>query len=380
MVQLSDEQQMIVDSARQLAESEFADKAFSWEGEFPWENIEVLADHGFLGINYPEEYGGGGMTEFEALLLIETVGRVCPDTAMALVAQHFVSPRAVAMFGSEEAKQRYLEPVIEGDALLSIAMSEPQAGSDVQSMTTTVTEEGGELLLNGEKIWVSLVPEATAAVTWAKFPEGLGMVIMDFDADGVEINQHFTNMENQTQTQFYMDDVVIPPENVLVRESGQFKRMLSSLNWERLGGAAIANAIAINAIDKALDHATTREQFGQPIADFQGIEWKLADMVAEVEMCRAITYQAAMSAIDNDGTPDKIETSIAKFRSAEMVEEVVSESLQIHGANGYQKGHPLEYLHRMARGRRIAGGTPEVQRNSISQGLKRNGYQPRYLQ
>jgi alkylation response protein AidB-like acyl-CoA dehydrogenase len=281
--------------------------------------------------------------------------------------------------GSDRAKEKYLEPVIRGEEAISIAMSEPHAGSDVQSINTNVREEDGELLLNGEKTWVSLVPEASAAVTWVKFPEGMGMVIMDFDADGVEIGEHFTNMRNHTQTQFYMNDVEIPPENVLVRGGDEFKKMLSSLNWERLGGAAIANAIAINAIDQALEYAQTREQFGQSIADFQGIEWKFADMVSEVEMCRAITYQAAMHAIENEGTPDKIETSIAKFRAAEMVEEVVSEALQIHGANGFQQGHPLEYLYRMARGRRIAGGTPEVQRNSISQELKRNGYQPRYL-
>jgi len=151
MFGLSDEQRALVRSVRELAESEFRDRACEWQGEFPRENVDVLADRDYLGINFSPEYGGAGMTEFDAMLLIETVGRVCPDTAEFLLFQHFVAPRAVKMFGSEAAKEAYLPPMIDGEEFIAIAISEPESGSDVKSMHTHVREEDRELLLSGEK-------------------------------------------------------------------------------------------------------------------------------------------------------------------------------------------------------------------------------------
>ena len=373
MFDLSDEQKMFVSSLEELAEQEFSDDAFEWYGEVPWKNISTLAEHGFLGINLPMEYGGGGMGEFEAMLSIETVGQICPDTAEFLYNQQMVAPRAVDMFGTEDAKERYLPPVTAGEAAIAIAISEPEAGSDVGSMNTHVEADGGGLVINGEKIWVSNVSHASAAVVWAKFPEGLGSLIVDLDADGIEIAQHYTNMAEHTQTQFYMENVRVPEENVLTRGKGGFKRQLEALNWERLGSATFANAMARCALDKAIEYANQREQFGQPIGDFQGIGWKLADMIKELEASRSLAYRTALDAHERGGAPDRLQTSLAKLYSSEMVEEVVSEALQIHGANGYQQGHPLEYLYRLARGRRLAAGTDEIQKTQIADALKENG-------
>ena len=373
MIPLSDEQQMVVSSLEQLAEQEFADNAFTWDGEPPMENVELLAEQGFLGINIAEEYGGGGMGEFEAMLTIEAVGRVCPDTAEYLYNQQMVAPRAIEMFGSEAVKERYLPGVTAGEKSIAVAISEPEAGSDVGSMSTTVEERDGELVLNGEKIWVSHIEQADAAVVWAKFPEGLGSLVLDLDSAGIEIAQHYTNMADHVQTQFYMEDIVIPEENVLTRGKEGFKNQLKALNWERLGSATLSNAIAGCAIDHALEYAQQREQFGQPIGDYQGIEWKLADMVKQLEGSRALTYRAAVNAHEQGRIPDRLDASIAKLTSGEMVEAVVSEALQIHGANGYQREHPLEYLYRLARGRRLAAGTDEIQKNTIADVLKRDG-------
>ncbi len=375
MFDLSDEQQMLVSSLEDVAEREFSDDAFEWNGEVPWDNISTLAEHGFLGINFPMEYGGGGMTEFDAMLSIEAVGRVCPDTAEYLFNQQMVAPRAIDMFGTEEAKERYLPPMIGGkkDSAIAVAISEPESGSDVGSMNTHVEEDGNDLVINGEKIWVSNVPHSAAAVTWAKFPEGLGSLIVDFDADGVEIAQHYTNMAEHTQTQFYMNDVRVPTENVLTRGKEGFKQQLKALNWERIGSVTFANSMARCALDKAIEYAGQREQFGQPIGDFQGIEWKLADMAKELEASRALAYRAALDAHNRGEAPDRLQTSLAKLYSSEMVEKVVSESLQIHGANGYQRGHPLEYLYRLARGRRLAAGSDEIQKNQIADALKKDG-------
>jgi alkylation response protein AidB-like acyl-CoA dehydrogenase len=235
------------------------------------------------------------------------------------------------------------------------------------------TETGDDLVMNGEKIWVSNVPHASAAVVWTKFPEGIGSVIIEFNWDGVEIQQHYTNMHDGTQSQIRFKDVVIPEENVLTRGKDGFKEQLKALNWERLGCATLANSLALNALDKALEYAQHREQFGQPIGDFQGIEWKLADMLTEVEAARLLTHRAAINAHDLGRIPDRLETSLAKLYATERAERVVSEALQVHGANGYQQGHPLEYLHRMVRGRRLAAGTDEMQRNQIADAMKRDG-------
>jgi len=373
MIALTDEQEMLVRELDRLATREFAEKAYEWEGELPWENVQTLADHGYLGINFDEEYGGGGMSEFEAILMNEVVGRVCPDTARLMVNQQMVSPRAIAEFGTEAAKERYLPPVLAGEECIAIAMSEPQAGSDVRAMQTTLEERDGDLVLNGEKTWVSFVEDATTAVVWTMIDDEIGTVIMDFDAEGVEIANHFTNMAGHTQTQFFMNDVVIPEENVLVRGREAFRLMLESLNWERLSAASQANAVSLAALEMALDYAQQREQFGQPIADFQGIEWKLADMFTQLQTARAITFQTAEAAVANDRVPDPLQTTVANLWAGQVAEEIVSEALQIHGANGYQQGHPIEYLYRFARSYRIAGGTDEIMKNTIARMLKKDG-------
>lgn len=366
MLSLDSEQRMLIDSIEQLARDEFTDDAFSWEGEHPHKNIELLAEQGFLGINLPEEYGGGGFSELEVVLEIEAVGRICPNTAAAIYGQSMVAPRAIEMFGSEAAKEHYLPAVTAGEMEIAIAISEPEAGSDSQNMNTTIEEKGGDLHLSGEKIWISNVPNSDAAVVWAKFPEGLGTVIMDFDAAGIEIGQHYTNMHGETQTHFFMEDVYIPDENVLVRGRDALKEQLKALNWERVGSATYANAISIGALERAIEYANDRVQFDQPIAEFQGIQWKIAEMVKGLESSRTLAYRAASGAEANGGTPDRLETSLAKLLASETVEHITSEALQIHGANGYQQGHPIEYLYRLARGRRLAAGTDELMKNNIA--------------
>lgn len=347
---LTDEQHMLVETVTELSEEEFADAAFTWEGEHPRENIKTFADHGFLGVNLPVEYGGGGMSELAVVLQVEAIGRICSDTAYALCAQSMVSPRAIEMFGSEAAKEKYLPAVTSGEMEIGIAISEPEAGSDSRNMTTTVEEaDDGELYINGEKIWVGNVPNSDAAVVWAKFPEGLGTVIMDSDAAGVEIAQHYTNMHGGTQTQFYTQDVHTPKDHVLVRGEEALYEQLKPLNWERVGSATHANSMSICALEKAIEYAQQRQQFDQSISEFQGIRWKVADMMKQLESARLVTYRAAESA-ENGHAPDRLQTSTAKLQASETVENVTSEALQIHGANGYQNGHPLEYLYRLARG------------------------------
>lgn len=184
-----------------------------------------------------EAYGGGGLSEFEAMLTIETVGWVCPDTAEFLYNQQMVAPRVIEMFGAEVAKECYLPPVTAGEDAVAIAISEPGAGSDVGSMNTHI-EDDGELVVNGEKTWVSNVRHASAAVVWAKFPDGLGAFVLEFDWNGVKVQEHYTNMAGYSQIHFYMEDVSVPEENVLARGPEGFEQVLESLNWECIGSAS----------------------------------------------------------------------------------------------------------------------------------------------
>lgn len=368
---LDPEQREFAERAEEVA-GEFVDDAYTWQGDIPWKNLEALADADLFCPSISDEYGGQGMSDVSAMLLTDAVGRVCPDTGWFTYMQCMVAPRAIDLFGSETVKERYLPDVTAGEGHISIAISEPEAGSDVGSMTTKVTEENGELVCNGEKTWVGGIPFSDAAVTWVKFPEGLGSIVLDLTDPGVEVEEEYTNMAGYSQTHFTIDDVAVPETHVLTRGKEAFKEQLVSLNWERLGSSVLTTAWATAGLEMALEYAREREQFGQPIGEFQGIEWKFAEMYRQIETAASTAYSTAAAAEETE-TPHRLQTSVAKLHCSAMAERVVSEAVQIVGARAYQRGHPLEYLYRLTRGRRIAAGTDEIQKNTIAQVLKKDG-------
>lgn len=370
--QRSDEQQLIYQTAFDLAEAEFDTEAFTWEDEFPRTNQRILAEQGLLGIGLPEEYGGGGYSVVEVLLAQEAVGRVCPDTAHVLSRSSMGPPRVIAELGSDYLKEKYLPAVCSGDQIISVAISESEAGSDASNMQTTVERDGDRLVLNGSKMWITKGEQAGAFLVYARFPDGnIGAVVVDKDTEGLSLDDGSVNMAGHVQSELYFDDCSVPEEQLLVHDKDAFKELLIEFNVERCHNAMMCIACGLNAFDKALSHAKGREQFGQPIADFQGIEWKLADMAIELEASRLLIYRAATNAIDAD--PSRLETSVAKVKANEVGQEVIDEALQIHGAIGYTKDSPIEYLYRWVRGWKIAGGTVEVQRNMIARDLKKYG-------
>ncbi|TKX79634.1 acyl-CoA dehydrogenase family protein [Halorubrum sp. SD626R] len=375
MQALTAEQREFAERAEAVA-AEFAEDAYTWEGDVPWENLQRLAGADLYCPSISEEYGGQGRSDVAAMLLTQAVGRECPDTGWFTYMQGMVGPRAIDLFGSEAVKEEYLPAVTAGESFVSIAISEPDAGSDVGSMSTEVTEEDGELVCNGEKTWVGGVPFGDAAVTWVKFPEGLGSVVIPYDDPGVEIEEVYTNMAGYAQTHFTIDDVVIPESHVLTRGKEAFKEQLVSLNWERLGSSVLTVAWAEAALEQALAYASDREQFDQPLDEFQGIEWRLAEMYRNVETAASLVYMSAAGAQGHDPAPPRLQTSTAKLHCSQMVEQVASEAVQIVGARAYQRGHPLEYLYRFARSRRIAAGTDEMQLNTIARALKEDGVPP----
>ena len=371
--QLTDEQRMIQQVATDLAEAEFADRAFTWEDEFPEENRDLLAEPGLLGIALPEAYGGGGYSVVEVLLAQEAICRVCPDTAHILSRSSMGPPRGIATLGSDSLKERYLPRVCAGDLIMSVAISESEAGSDAGAMETTARVEGDTVVIDGSKLWITKADVAGAFLVYARFDDGnVGAVVVDKDAPGFSLGQGDENMAGHTQYELHMDGCAVPEENVLVYGGGEsFKQLLIEFNVERCHNAMMSVGCGLNAFDKALAHAKSRTQFDQPIADFQGIEWKFADMATRLDAARLLIYRAAANAVDS--SPSRLETSMAKLMGNEAGQFAVDESLQILGAVGYSKASPLEYLYRWVRGWRIAGGTVEIQRNMIARDLKKYG-------
>lgn len=370
---LSDEQKLIRRSAREIAEDRFAEDAFTWDGSPPRENIEVLAEQGLLGISLPAEYGGGGYGVLEVVLAQEAVGRVCPDTAHVLSRSSMGPPRVIAELGSERLKEKYLPGVTSGHSILSVAISESEAGSDAGAMQTTAREDGDEVLLNGHKMWVSKGEHADAFLVYARFADtdNIGAVIVDADSPGLTVEDGYVNMAGHRQSVLRFDDCRIPAENELAVGEDAFRELLQEFNVERCHNAMMCVACGLNAFDRALDYAGSREQFGQPIGDFQAIEHKLADMAIQLEAARLLIYRAAADA--RDGTTDRMQASIAKVFANEAGQAVVDEALQIHGAMGYMKESPIEYLYRWVRGWQIAGGTVEIHRDTIADQLKKYG-------
>jgi len=368
----SERAQLVFDTARDLAREEFADRAFTWGGEFPAENQAILAEHGLLGIALPEAYGGGGFTVMEVLAAQEAIGRVCPNTAHVVSRSSMGPPRAIAELGSEDLKERYLPDVCSGDLVMSVAISEAEAGSDAGNIRTTVERDGDGLVIDGEKLWVTKADVADSFLVYARFPDGnIGAVIVDADDPGFSLGEGYENMAGHVQHELVFDGCRVPEDRVLAHGSESFKDLLITFNVERCHNAMMCVACGLNAFDRALEYAGEREQFGGPIGDFQAIEHKLADMAMKLDAARLLVYRAAANAVDAE--PSRMETSMAKVVANEFAHEAIDDALQIHGAAGYATASPIQYLYRWVRGWQIAGGTVEVHRDMIAEDLKKHG-------
>ncbi|MFQ5902542.1 MAG: acyl-CoA dehydrogenase family protein [Candidatus Binatia bacterium] len=360
----SSEQTLLKGTARKLAEERFRPSSFKWNGEYPEANEEILRQQGFLGISIPQEYGGGGLSLLEEILILEEIGRVCPDTAFAMTMVG--PPRIIAELGSESLKRTYLPGFCREGRKIGIAISEAEAGSAVTELRTRAKVDGNKVILDGGKIFISHADICTAFLTFVRFDEGIGAVIVDKESPGFQLGKPDINMAGHRQYTLFFDGCEVPASNILASGKNAFKGLIQSFNAERCLSAMWAVSMALCAFDLALEYAQQRKQFGHRIGDFQGIRWMLAETATRIEAARLLTYKAATE-------PGRMNSSMAKSVASEMVEKVTSDGLQIFGGYGYMRGHPLEYLYRLAGGRRIAGGTVEIQKNMIAEELLRKG-------
>lgn len=369
--ELSETQRAIRRSARELAEEHFAENAFTWEGEHPTENAKILADHGFLGMTLPEEYGGADASWMETLMAMEGVGLVCPDSAGIIRRTNVGNVQILAKFAAESIKEKYLPPVCNGESFIAVAMSEPEHGSDVRNLDTTAEKDGDEYVINGRKSWVSRADSADGFVTYVRMPDGnVGSVFVNADAPGVAVTEPDLNMYNDPQSQIFFDDCRVPLENELVVGKDSFKQAITTYNVNRVTSMAVNWIMARWLFEEALEYAQEREQFGQPIGEFQGVSHRLADMATKLETSRYLIYRA----LAGTELPGRYLSAMTKIHVAESTYEVADAALQIKAASGYVGETPESYGFRKLRGGMIAGGTPNIHRNNLVKALYKDGF------
>jgi alkylation response protein AidB-like acyl-CoA dehydrogenase len=367
--QLTDEQRLLQEAARKLAEERFAAKAFTWErrGEYPWENAKALAEAGFLGILLPEADGGQGGTVMDAVLVMEAIAQVCPHTADVVQATSFGAIRAFAAYGQPAVKRRVMPELLRGEKIITVAMTEPGAGSAVTDLRTTARIEGDQVVLNGQKIFNSNGPHTHYFLAYVRFgpgTKGIGSVLAERGAPGFVLGKPERFMSGELHCALHFEDCRLPVENICLREDG-FRKMMTAFNVERIGNATRSLSLGQAAFDRAVKHAAEREQFGRKLCEFQGIQWKFAEMRMKLDAARLLLYRAAANA--DRGFPSAVETSIAKAYCNQVGFEVANEALQIFGGYGYSTEFPLEYLVRRTRGWMIAGGTIEMMKTRIAE-------------
>lgn len=365
------EQAMFHDSVTRLARREFAAGAAerARRAEYPWDVARKLAEHGLMGIALPEADGGMGGTLVDAIIAIQAVAEACPRSADALQAGNFGPVRTFAEFATAEQKARWLAPILAGKAVISLGMTEPEAGSAVTELRTSATEDGDDYLINGSKIFGTHSAEADVFLVYVRFGpglDGIGSILIERGTPGFSIGQPSAFMNGEDWSQLYFDNARVPKANVLLGPGG-FRRQMSGFNVERLGNAARAVAVGRHAFNTARDHAATRKQFGRPLAEFQGLQWKFAEMAMKLEAAQLLLMRAAVQA--GDGLPDAHDTALAKLACNEAGHFAANEAVQIMGGHGFSEESTVQYCLRRTRGWMIAGGSVEILKNRIAEGV-----------
>ena len=370
--ELSGEQRALRARARALADGVFRDRAARWDEDeaYPWDNVKDLVRAGFMGITIPRAHGGPGGSVLDVLLVVEEIARVCGVTARIVVEGSLGVVGALTAYGTEAQKRRYFPWVLEGEKP-AIAITEPEAGSAATDLVTRADESPEGYTLTGEKRWITGAGTSRLYLVYCRLGHapgaaGIGGVLVERDTAGFRVGERDRTMglRGIPEGRLHFDRCRVPRESVLVGPPDGFKKLMRAYNSQRLGAATVALGIAQGAYELALAFAQERRQFGRPIADFQGIRWKLADMAIKLDAARLLIHRAACT--DVEGFPEPLQSAKAKTFAAEMAQEVTSQALQIHGAAGYGRALPLERMARDARMFAIGGGTVEMMRNLIA--------------
>ena len=373
------EQEQFRDSVRRFAGKHLAAGALerAHAAEYPWEVAKLMAGQGLLGITVAQADGGQGGTLMDAVIAIETVAAVCPRCADVVQAGNFGAIRVLAEYGSPLQKEKYLGRLLSGEGLISVGMTEPEAGSAVTDLTTSATPDGSGYRINGSKVFTTHSAYADVYLAYVRFGPGvggIGSVLIDTKAPGVRFGQRSKFMSGEDWAQVYFEDVQVPAEMVVLKEGG-FKKQIAGFNVERIGNTARSLALGRYAYEEARQWAMQRKQFGRLLCEFQGLQWKFAEMKMKLDAGQLLLYRAASNA--DRGFPSAEETSIAKAFCNQAGFEVASEALQVMGGLGYSQESLVEYCMRRCRGWMIAGGSIEILKNRIAEAVFERSFSQR---
>lgn len=366
---LSHDQIAFADTIRRFARSELAAGALerAHSSLYPWEIARRLSDLGLMGITINEADGGVGGTLMDAVIAIQELALVCPKSADVVQAGNFGPIRTFAEYATPDQKQRFLPDLLGARSLIALGMSEPDAGSAVTELTSHARAEGDHYIINGSKVFSTHSPEAALFLVYVRFgpgTEGIGSVLVERGAPGLTIGPPSSFMSGEQWCPLFFDDCRIPRSDLLLGPGG-FKKQISGFNVERIGNAARALALGRHAFELARAYALERRQFGRPLCEFQGLQWKFAEMAMKLESAQLLLYRAAE--VGKDELPDAYDTALAKLACNAAGFEVANEALQVMGAYGYSTENLVEYCVKRTRGWMIAGGSTEILKNRIAE-------------
>jgi alkylation response protein AidB-like acyl-CoA dehydrogenase len=373
---LSDEQEILRRTVREFAEAEIRPHVMEWDEaqEFPMHLLPRLAELGLTGIQFPEEYGGAAMSGVDYCICIEEIARVCPAIALSVAAHNGLCTAHIALFGSPAQKQQYLPRLVRGEVLGAWGLTEPSAGSDAAGMRTTASRQGACWVINGAKTFITHgriggVMVVMAVTDRAKAHRGISAFIVEHGTPGMSAGrkENKLGMRASDTSEVIFRDCRAPESQLLGKEGDGFINTLQVLDAGRIGIAALSVGLAQGAYEAARSYAKERRQFGQPIAAFQAIQWKLADMATRIEAARLLTYRAA--SLKDRGVRMTREASMAKLYASEIAVRAADECVQIHGGYGFVKDYPAEKYFRDVKLLTIGEGTSEIQRLVIARQL-----------
>ena len=373
---LSEEQQLLKKTVRDFAESELAPHSREWDDkqEFPREVFTKLGELGLMGAVWPTEYGGAGLTTLDYALAMEELSRVDAGVALSIAAHNSLCSGHIFLAGSEEQKKKYLVPLAKGEKIGCWGLTENSAGSDAGGTKTTGVKDGDSWVLNGSKTFITNGRIADTAVIMAvtdrnKGKKGISAFIVERGTKGFRPGKKEDKLgvRSSDTSELVLEDCRVPAANLLGKEGNGFVDTLRILDRGRIGIAAWSVGIAQGSLEAALKYAMGRKQFGHAIAEFQGIQFKLADMATQVDAARLLTWRAA--ARRDAGLEHTVPSSMAKLFATEMAVQVALEAVQIHGGYGFTKDYPVERFLRDSKLGTIGEGTSEVQRLVIAREL-----------
>ncbi|NLX62513.1 MAG: acyl-CoA dehydrogenase [Tissierellia bacterium] len=376
--ELTREQEMVRDVMRKFAENEVKPIAAEIDesGRFPMENVKKMARYNMLGIPFPVEYGGAGGDDLSYVIAVEELSKVCASTGVILSAHTSLACWPIYHFGTEEQKQKYLVPLAKGEKLGAFGLTESNAGTDAAAQQTTAVLDGDNYILNGTKIFITNGGQADVYIIFAmtdksKGHRGISAFIVEKDFPGFSIGKIEDKMgiRASATAELIFDDCVVPKENLLGKEGEGFKIAMATLDGGRIGIAAQALGIAEGAFEETVKYVKEREQFGRPLAKFQGLQWMIADMATAIEAAKLLVYKAAIC--KQKGLPYSKEAAMAKLYASQTAMDVTTKCVQLHGGYGFTKDYPVERMMRDAKITEIYEGTSQVQQMVIAANILR---------